>query len=209
VKLKKGVTIMKKIALFLMLLLTMGFVGVAQADLTLYYTYGGAYTGDPDAFLTACPDPLVENFEDTVLVPGFSITEIGGDGTIENGVYKNIVDNNPLRYQIFNYDSLYGFGGWFDLYNPGGPGTSIDMYINDNNTFVMNIPNTAAGQFYGFFSTDPFTGVRFEAGPESGVQETYWSVDVAMCPVPIPPAALLLASGLLGLIGIRRFRNRG
>ena len=27
--------------------------------------------------------------------------------------------------------------------------------------------------------------------------------------VPIPPAAILLASGLLGLVGIRRFRNRG
>jgi hypothetical protein len=27
--------------------------------------------------------------------------------------------------------------------------------------------------------------------------------------VPIPPAAILFASGLLGLIGIRRFRNRG
>jgi hypothetical protein len=32
---------------------------------------------------------------------------------------------------------------------------------------------------------------------------------VSMTPTPIPPAAILFASGLLGLFGIRRFRNRG
>jgi len=37
----------------------------------------------------------------------------------------------------------------------------------------------------------------------------YGEAGVEVEPVPIPPAAILLASGLLGLIGIRRFRSRG
>jgi hypothetical protein len=38
---------------------------------------------------------------------------------------------------------------------------------------------------------------------------TVLNQDQLVAAVPISPAALLLASGLLGLIGIRRFRSRG
>jgi hypothetical protein len=199
---------MKRIVLFSLAVFVFGFTAIANAGtITLVNQYAPSYSGDPDAFLTWCPNPLVENFEDNNLVPGLTITEVNGAGSIQYGGYTNIVDKDTGRYQIFNFDSLYGFGGWFDLAGPGGSGSSIDVYIDDTNTYVMTIPNTAAGEFYGFFSTDPFTSVRFEEGNSSGIQETYFTVDLAMCPVPLPPALLLMGSGLLGVAGLRRCRK--
>ena len=106
---------------------------------------------------------------------------------------------------------MTGFGAWFDLAGPGGPGTGIDVYIADTNKFVMSIPSTAVGQFYGFIADTPFTGVSLVDHNDisgGGFQETYALVDMAVCPVPVPPTALLLGSGLLGLVGLRFRKNR-
>ncbi|MGB4548077.1 MAG: VPLPA-CTERM sorting domain-containing protein [Syntrophales bacterium] len=201
---------MKKLAFVSAFLLVVSFAGGAQAFTVTTYNN---YTSFIDAVLSAGSSPVLENFEDAILQPGFSISEIGGAGVIQYGVYKNTVDKDIPRYQLFNYASgMIGFGGWFDLKNPGGPGTGINMYIDDDGTFVMSIPTTAAGEFYGFlvhFLTEgSFTSVRLEdAGIGTAVQETYYAVDVAFVPytvIPIPAAAWLLGSGLLGLAVIRR-----
>ena len=84
------------------------------------------------------------------------------------------------------------------------------MYINDDNTFVTAIPNTNEGQFVGFVTDTRFFGVRLEDAAGAGIQETYFAVDVAMVPnpVPVPPAIFLLGSGLLGLGFVRRRNNK-
>lgn len=191
---------MKKIAVVSMFLLVLGFAVGAQASTTTYTSYV--------AWLNAISvTPVNENFEDTTFEPGFSITEIGGAGTIHDGVYENIVDKDVPRYQVMNYaPGMSAFGGFFDLVNPGGAGTSIDLYINDTSTFVMNIPNTANGGFYGFVSDTSFTGARLQDGGGSGVQETYYGIDVSLAPTPAPEpvSMLLLVPGLLGLIGLRK-----
>jgi len=196
---------MKKIAVFSMVLLLMGFVAIANAATFTGTTYDSF--GD---FLNDCPGVVVENFNDDKLnVTGLSIDEVGGAGTFNFGYYENIVDkdvNLPAgRFQVIKFDAMGAFGGWFDLANPGGPGSSIDVYIADTNTFVANIPNSQAGQFFGFSNPTPFTMVRLEEGPGAGM-ETYQIVDLAICPVPVPSSLLLLGTGFLGLlsIGIRR-----
>jgi len=192
---------MKRIAVLSVLLLVLGFAGAAQANFTVLYQYLPTY--NPNSFTYYCSNPLVENFEDTTLISGLSIYENNTAGTISLGVYQNIVDQdaNPPDYQEFSYTGgMFGFGGWFDLAGPNGPGSSIDIYADGN--FVMNIPNSAAGEFYGFFSDTAFSVVKLVEGPGTFV-ERYAIVDLALCPVPLPPSALLLGSCLLGLMGLR------
>lgn len=188
---------MKKITILTLFALVFGLLATAQAaDYWIVNTiddfnyYNLQLTGT-----TA----VIENFEDAKLIPGLSITEVGGAGLIQLGYYQNIVDADNGRYQVFNYNKMNGFGGWFDLANPGGPGSSIDVYVGAD--YVGNIPNTYKGEFWGFFSTVPFAAVTFVEGP-GVVQETYQIVDLAICPVPVPATLLLVASGVLGLAGL-------
>ncbi len=194
---------MKKIVVLSMVLLLMGFVAAASAANFTFYT---SLSEPPADFLSYCPTPVAENFEDAVFVPGFSITEVGGAGSlVASSVYQNIVDAGTPRTQTFNYaPGMTAFGGWFDLAKPGGPGVGIDVYVADTNTFVATLPNTFSGQFWAFSSDTSFTGVKFVAGSGSGSQETYQIVDAYVCPVPVPNTLLFLGSGLLGLLGLRR-----
>jgi hypothetical protein len=187
---------MKKFFALTCIALTFCFAVSANANITLINNY--------TSFLSYCPSPLVENFEDTTLVPGLTITEVGTPGSIHDGIYENIV-RGANQYQVFNYNSLLGFGAWLDLTNPGGPGSELDMYADG--TFVRTVPNTAAGEFYGFYSDVPVLQVAFmdHLNPY-GWQETYYSIDLALGtnPVPLPAAVWLLGAGLMGLVGIRR-----
>ncbi len=195
---------MKKILVLAMALLLVGLVGAASAVENFFFVY----TIDDFNYYNIQFNgqrAIVENFENgQINTPGLTITEVGGAGLYQLGYYQNIVDKDVNlpdgRYQVFNYDSMNGFGGWFDLANPGGPGSSIDVYVGAN--YVGNIPNTYVGQFWGFFSNiGPFSAVTFVEGPGSN-QETYNIVDLAICPVPVPGSLLLLGSGVLGLVGI-------
>jgi hypothetical protein len=197
---------MKKIAYVFMFLLVMSFAAGAQAYTVTTYTNYVSFLNaiDPSAL-------VVENFDDGTFEAGFSLTETGGAGVVHYGVYENIVDKDVPRFQVYNYaPGMSAFGGWFDLKNPGGAGTGINMYIYDDNTLVTAIRNTNEGQFVGFVTDTRFYGVRLEDAGGSGIQETYFAVDVAMVPnpVPVPPAIFLLGSGLLGLGFVRRRNNK-
>jgi hypothetical protein len=203
----------KKLKLFLVILLVSGLAPTTFAYNIFDGTVSsGAFT-DFKNYCKNCPTSslLSENFEDTSLVSGlainsgFSLTTYGTSFHVADGTLEDII-NNGLNYNTsFSYNAMYGFGGFFNLNGPGGPGTGIAVYADG--VFVDQISNIIADQFWGFYSPTPFSTVVFKEGTLSGSQETYYSVDLAMCvtqPVPIPAAAWLLGSGLIGLVGIRR-----
>ena len=194
---------MKKITVLTMVVLLMGMVAAANAanfwtvgTIDEFNYYNVEYSGT-----TA----IVENFNGGQLnTPGLSIDDgLVYAGIYQLGYYQNIVDKDttPASEQTFKYTSMHGFGGWFDLANVNGQGCSIDVYVGA--TLVGNIPNTFTGQFWGVFSGTPFNAVIFKDGGLPG-QETYQIVDLAICPAPLPGALLLVGSGLLGMVGLRR-----
>jgi hypothetical protein len=192
-----------------LVLLIMGLVAVAHATTTIVTTID-QFSGENYRFNQSAP--IIENFEnDTINTPGLTITSVGVDNAILTlGYYQNIAEPNTPSYQVVAYTTpLHGFGGWFDLYNPAGPGTGLDVYIGSGTggTFVGTITNDYAGEFWGFYSDTPFTQVTLASNGQSGVQETYQIIDMALCAVPVPPSAILLGSGLLGLVGLR-FRRK-
>jgi hypothetical protein len=197
----------KKITVFSMVLLLVGMVAAANAatwlvdNINSFNSYNLLYSGT-----TA----IIENFEGGIINnPDITITAFGVDqGVLQLGYYQNVVDDATASYQVVGYaKGMHGFGGWFDLANPGGPGSAIDVVVDS--VVVGTIASSYAGQFWGVFSDTPFTSVIFQDAMQVvGGQETYQMVDIAICPqVPIPPSAFLLGSGLLG-IGLLRFRRK-
>lgn len=182
--------------------LFIGLTTTAQAAIT------GVYANIDD-FSNAVSNILTENFEDNTYISGFSITENNGAGQIKyNNMYSNTVSSVDNRYQVFNYaPGMYGFGVWIDTQTGSKTDTKagINVYINNGSVLAMQIPTGTQGQFYGFVSDTAFTDVKFQAQNEGS--EAYYNIDCAVAPTPIPAAAWLMASGLLGLVGLKRKKN--
>jgi hypothetical protein len=194
---------MRKIMMLMVTLAMVLSLAVAAQATTIYTNYG--------SFLAAFPGPTVENFEDTILQPGLTITDTNPGAVIADGVYKSLVNSFYGYTTTFtNSSNFCAFGGWFDL-TPGGAGTGIKITVVDTGEVIGEVPRTYAGEFWGFSTGTPFSSVMFSQGSDPlGSQETYWAVDLAYktCPVPLPPSALLMGSGLLGLVGLGWRRSR-
>lgn len=87
---------------------------------------------------------------------------------------------------------------------PTGSGSTTDGSIGG-----LDIWHTFADGPYASYGAFDLTVLEAFAQVDAGSSGTIEIGGASVNLVPIPSAALLLASGLLGLFGIRRFRNRG
>ncbi len=77
----------------------------------------------------------------------------------------------------------------------------------------VRISFTASYPFFGIIDTDGLISLSFTGVYVDGLRSDQFAtisnltVGNGVAPVPVPPSVLLLGSGLLGLLGIRRFRS--
>ena len=161
------------------------------------------------------------NFEDDVINgPGmqfdsgaFIITGAAA-GAAHSGAYvllePNPYSSGPDAQATFDL-GVYEVGLWFGNDDPGYPTFTATLSAYDFSGIFMGQTSIAANhndahdQFLGLASNELIKSVILDYGSSSSL--LYGSIDdfsYGGDPVPIPGAIWLLASGLIGLVGLRR-----
>jgi hypothetical protein len=164
----------------------------SNAAITVYHD-----KAEWEAALAVCDDGdssyFIEDFEDGIVGPGMTVDTV-------NGVIKDNSGNSVWWDRVIDYDDyqdyadtawifpggITAFGGNWDL-TVNGPGTEILVCTDVICNSVGVIPNTLAGEFWGFVSDDPahpFTEVILV--PDGSGQETYELDDLVYqfaCPI--------------------------
>lgn len=160
---------------------------------------------------------LTQNFTLETLEPGSSFTfddeeTLGNIPHFDNALSVGDIDDfedDDWQFSLLNGGAMSAFG--FQLHdNSNETGETIKLSI-DGFTFtqdILSIPSSAGGSlFIGFVSDTPFAQVTFNEG--SGADDiAIADFQFSTSPVPVPAAAWLFGSGLLGLVGIARRQQK-
>lgn len=144
--------------------------------------------------------------------------EIAGDTgagryPISGNQYWDVQDWNGDSFSISFDKSMSAFGFYgIDIADYEG---GLTLKLFDGETFVQefNINKQYGADssllYYGFYSmTDSFTKIVFTNSDAGSDSFGFDDMTAAATPVPLPPSALMLGSGLLGLMGLLKVGRR-
>jgi hypothetical protein len=165
-----------------------------------------------------------QNIDGHAFDGGFVIntTGAGNDATIVHGV-GSVGGSNPVdQYAVIYYDGKgtmelnftnpINYLSFYDIDHPVGPELTITYADSSKDTLTLDNSyqlfsrNTA--EFFGLYSDKLITHLSFSLLSEAPLGDGKLGIDNiqygAAPAVPVPAAFWLLATGLLGIIGIRR-----
>ncbi|MGO9622736.1 MAG: PEP-CTERM sorting domain-containing protein [Desulfobaccales bacterium] len=189
-----------------------------------------AYVAAASAFGTVTPitfENLATGFYSPfTAAPGVTVTVSAPNyGPNSSGIVNH---PDPLHPVNNGFNTTPGGSNWFGF--PGGSATfsfttpqhffgmyltglqslataSVDLNFNDGAAQVLQIGPTANGgaEFFGFTDTSAFSSITITDIAIDGFTDL-WGIDDVNA-VPLPPAVWLFGSGLLGMVGWRRFKK--
>jgi len=153
-----------------------------------------------------------ENFDDGVLNADISVVSTVGKIQAGTGALGTDLlwwdevdeDVSPVRRTTWTFAKpITGFGAYWDLANPSGPGSHVQMYL-DGVLVGQEIMNTTAGTFWGV-TNGPFDTVLLTEG--SGTYREKYEMDEMVYSVIPAPGAILLGGIGVAVVGWLRRRR--
>ena len=136
---------------------------------------------------------IQSDFEDTnPTYVGISVIHpTYGDFT---GEWYDMVDDEAGTETTISFNqTIYGFGGEWDLAGPTNPGEGLELWVGGS--IVATIDRNTAGTFVGIANIGAFNNLVIRGWDQVSGVETF-ALDNAVYAVPVPGAVLL---GMLGL----------
>ena len=183
---------------------------------TLYVSYNYVMPestfNDPTGWTYSIRTRMVSSLHSTGVVIGmgfwineindyFLFTLVGGDTSAENGLW---LWTGGINYTLLkNMDTTSAYHTYQVIYNPGQT-DRVGVYVDGVKVAEVldsQVPAAYAGNKYVAWGITGTTALG-----EDG-NWNYAAFETGQHLVPLPPTALLLGSGLLGLAGWRRFRK--
>jgi hypothetical protein len=140
----------------------------------------GLYANDWPGWQHAVGTYGLENFNDPYLNPNVSVVSDGGYVDWEDGIWYDQLYGGRITTWYFAHP-IKAWGGWWDLYDAGGPESGVDVWINVGGwVHVGMIPANYQWYFWGLVTTTPFTAVRLAAAPSDTyyLDNMVWSTTV-------------------------------